>query len=53
LRRTLALFAVGWGTQGYEIGNAIANERILAEFAGVAFAVIAIAAGDMLGRASG
>jgi hypothetical protein len=49
----LALFAVGCGTQGYEAGNAIANERILAEFAGVAIAVIAVAARDMLGRASG
>ncbi|MCP4898914.1 MAG: hypothetical protein GY906_18230 [bacterium] len=40
----LALFAVGWGTQGYEVGNAIANERIFAEFVGVAIAIIAVAA---------
>jgi hypothetical protein len=49
----LALFAAGWGTQGYEVGNAIANERIFAEFVGVGIAIIAVAARNRFGRASG
>ena len=34
--------AYGWGIMEYETGNAIANERIMAEFAGIAMAGVAI-----------
>ncbi len=36
------LTAFPWGAQGYEIGNAIANEKLLAEFVGIMIAGIAI-----------
>jgi hypothetical protein len=38
----LLTISYGWGLQDYEIGNALANERILAEFAGVILAGVAI-----------
>jgi len=45
----LVIFAASWGTQGFEVGNAIANERILAEFVGVAVALIAVTVRNRLG----
>lgn len=45
----LVIFAASWGAQGYEVGNAIANERIFAEFVGVALALIAVTVRDRLG----
>lgn len=32
----------GWGLKDFEVGNALANERVIAEFAGVALAGVAI-----------
>ena len=40
----------GWGLQDYETGNALANERILAEFAGVILAGIAIFSLNMISK---
>ncbi|MFC3615307.1 hypothetical protein ACFORG_16225 [Lutimaribacter marinistellae] len=37
-----AITAFPWGSQGYEIGNAIANEKLLAEFVGIMIAGIGI-----------
>lgn len=45
----LVIFAASWGAQGYEVGNAIANERIFAEFVGVALALIAVVVRNRLG----
>lgn len=41
-----------WGTMDYETGNAIANERILAELAGVVLAGLAISALGIVTRLS-
>ena len=38
----LITVSYGWGLQDFEVGNALANERILAELAGVALAGLAI-----------
>lgn len=45
----LVIFAASWGAQGYEVGNTIANERIFAEFVGVAIALIAVTVRNILG----
>ena len=45
----LVIFAASWGAQGYEVGNTIANERIFAEFVGVAIALIAVSVRNILG----
>ena len=38
----LVIMGASWGALGYEAGNSIANERILAEFVGVSLAGIAV-----------
>ena len=48
----LVIFAASWGAQGYEVGNAIANERIFAEFMGVAIALIAVTVKNRLGTSA-
>ncbi len=40
----------GWGMMDYEVGNALANERILAEFAGVILAGVAILLLNLIGK---
>lgn len=45
----MTIFAASWGAQGYETGNAIANERIFAEFIGVAIALAVILVREFLG----
>ena len=40
----------GWGMMDYEVGNALANERILAEFAGVILAGVAILLLNLVGK---
>jgi len=46
----LVIFAASWGAQGFEVGNAIANQRIFAEFVGVALALIAVTVRNYLGK---
>jgi len=46
----LVIFAASWGAQGFEAGNAIANQRIFAEFVGVALALIAVTVRNYLGK---
>jgi len=46
----LLTISYGWGLQDYETGNALANERIFAEFAGVALAGIAIFSLNLIGK---
>jgi len=45
----LVIFAASWGAQGYEAANTIANERVFAEFVGVAIALIAVTVRNILG----
>ncbi len=45
----LTIFASSWGAEGFEVGNSIANERILAELVGVGIALSAIIVRDFLG----
>jgi len=40
----------GWGMMDYEVGNALANERIFAEFAGVILAGVAILVLNLIGK---
>jgi uncharacterized membrane protein YfcA len=40
----------GWGMMDYEVGNALANERIFAEFAGVILAGVAILLLNLIGK---
>ncbi len=40
----------GWGMMDYEAGNALANERIIAEFAGVILAGVAILLLNLIGK---
>jgi hypothetical protein len=40
----------GWGLKDFETGNAIANERLLAEFAGVILAGIGITLLNLLDK---
>jgi hypothetical protein len=46
----LFMFAFGWGSLGYEKGNFIANERIIAEFVGIALAGFAVVLLSLLDR---
>lgn len=46
----LLTISYGWGLQDYETGNALANERILAEFAGVILAGVAIFILNLIGK---
>jgi len=46
----LLTISFGWGLMDYEAGNALANERILAEFAGVILAGTAIFILNLIGR---
>jgi len=46
----LLTISYGWGLMDYETGNALANERILAEFAGVILAGIAIFLLNLTGK---
>ena len=48
----LVIFAASWGAQGYVAGNAIANERIVAELVGVALALLAVVTRNRLGTTS-
>jgi len=48
----LIIFAASWGAQGYEVGNVIANERIVAESVGVALALLAVIVRNRLGTTS-
>jgi len=46
----LLTISYGWGLMDYETGNSLANERILAELAGVVLAGIAILFLNLIGR---
>lgn len=46
----LLTISYGWGLMDYETGNALANERILAEFAGVILAGVAIYTLHIVGK---
>jgi uncharacterized membrane protein YccC len=46
----LLTISYGWGLQDYETGNALANERILAELAGVILAGVAIFLLNFIGK---
>ena len=46
----LLTISYGWGLQEYETGNALANERILAELGGVILAGIAIFSLNVIGK---
>lgn len=46
----LLSISYGWALKGYETGNALANERLLAEFGGVVLAGIAISILYLLGK---
>jgi hypothetical protein len=46
----LVIIGYGWGLKDFETGNAIANERLLAEFAGVLLAGIAITSMNLLSK---
>jgi len=46
----LLTISFGWGLMDYEVGNALANERIIAEFAGVILAGTAIFVLNLIGR---
>ena len=45
----LVIMAAGWGALGHEAGNAIANERIFAEFVGVSLAGIGVSIRSFFG----
>jgi len=46
----LITISFGWGLKDFEVGNALANERILAEFAGVILAGTAIFILNLIGK---
>jgi hypothetical protein len=45
----LVIMGASWGALGYEVGNSIANERILAEFVGVSLAGIGVTIRSVFG----
>jgi len=46
----LVIMAASWGAMDYEVGNAIANERIFAEFVGVSLAGIGVIVRSFFGK---
>ena len=44
------ILSYGWGLKDFDTGNALANERILAEFAGVFLAAIAITSMNLISK---